>query len=174
MWIFGYGSLMWDGWESGFDGDDQSVATITGYRRVLNKASVRNWGSNSAPAPTLNLETSAGASCTGKAFHIPSNREADALAYLRRREGADFNFVDTAAHLADDRSVSIKVALYAGRNLVSFATQAELVAKIAAAQGTSGRATDYVFNLVDQLEAMNVQDPYLTSIAVALRGLNPV
>lgn len=174
MWIFGYGSLMWDGWESGFDGDEQSVATITGYRRVLNKASVRNWGSNSAPAPTLNLETSAGASCTGKAFHIPSNREADALAYLRRREGADFNFVDTAAHLADDRSVSIKVALYAGRNLVSFATQAELVAKIAAAEGTSGRATDYVFNLVDQLEAMNVQDPYLTSIAVALRGLNPV
>lgn len=174
MWVFGYGSLMWDGWQSDFDCDDQSVAAIAGYRRVLNKASVRNWGSNSAPGPTLNLEAAAGASCTGKAFHFPSNREAEALAYLRRREGADFNFVATDARLPDERSISVNAAIYVGRNLISYASDTELVAKIAAARGTSGRAADYVFNLVDQLEAMNVQDPYLTGIAVALRGLNPI
>lgn len=171
MWVFGYGSLMWwDEWESRFDCAERCIATVTGYRRVLKKASVVNWGSATAPGPTLNLVADGNASCTGMAFNIPSAKETDALAYLRIREGRDFNFVSASARLADGRVVAATVAIYAGRNLVSYANDYELVAKITAAGGTSGRATDYVLNLVAQLGTMGVDDPELTRIATRLRA----
>ena len=37
MWIFGYGSLMWDGWESEFVCQERAMATLSGYRRAFNK-----------------------------------------------------------------------------------------------------------------------------------------
>ena len=170
MWVFGYGSLMWDEWESRFDCTERCVATIAGYKRVLNKASVANWGSASAPGPTLNLVGDADASCTGVAFNIPAAKEAEALAYLRIREGREFNSVPANARLADERVVVATVAIYAGRNLVSYANDDELVSKIMAARGTSGRAIDYVLSLVAQLSSMGVDDPDLTRIAARLRA----
>jgi cation transport protein ChaC len=171
VWVFGYGSLMWwNEWESRFDCAERCIATVAGYRRVLNKASVANWGSASAPGPTLNLVSDGDASCTGMAFNIPPTKEAEALAYLHIREGRDFNFVSASARLADERVVVATVAIYAGGNLVSYANDDELVSKIVAARGTSGRAIDYVLNLVTQLGAMGVDDPELTRIAARLRA----
>jgi cation transport regulator ChaC len=56
MWIFGYGSLMWDGWESEFACQERAMATLSGYRRAFNKLSVANWGTKDAPCPTLKLD----------------------------------------------------------------------------------------------------------------------
>lgn len=39
MWVFGYGSLMWDGWEQEFGCLRRCVAVLKGYRRTFNKAS---------------------------------------------------------------------------------------------------------------------------------------
>ena len=51
MWIFGYGSLMWDGWEATFDCKRKERAVLKGYARSFTKASVKNWGSKTAPGP---------------------------------------------------------------------------------------------------------------------------
>lgn len=170
VWVFGYGSLMWDEWESRFNCDERSIATISGYRRVLNKASVVNWGTASAPGPTLNLVADVNTSCTGMAFDIPPTKEAEARAYLRVREGRDFNFVQANARLSDDRDVVATVAVYGGRNLITYTDEGDLVGKISAARGTSGRATEYVLKLVTKLEAMGVNDLELTRIAERLRA----
>jgi hypothetical protein len=42
MWIFGYGSLMFDGWESGYGCVRREWASLSGYRRVFGKKSVKN------------------------------------------------------------------------------------------------------------------------------------
>ena len=55
MWIFGYGSLMWDGWEKSFDCLETTNAILPNYQRVLNKKSVINWGTSDHPCPTLNI-----------------------------------------------------------------------------------------------------------------------
>jgi cation transport protein ChaC len=39
MWIFGYGSLMFDGWESERRCVERTWAELAGYRRVFNKRS---------------------------------------------------------------------------------------------------------------------------------------
>ena len=55
MWIFGYGSLMWDGWVNGYGCVHTVKATLPGYRRAFDKASVRNWGTQQHCGPTLNI-----------------------------------------------------------------------------------------------------------------------
>ena len=71
MWVFGYGSLMWDGWEKGFGCLRRSVVTLQGYGRTFNKASMKNRGTKHAPCPTLNLEKIEVGTCKGMAFEFP-------------------------------------------------------------------------------------------------------
>jgi cation transport protein ChaC len=168
MWVFGYGSLMWDGWEGDYGCSERSVATVQGYRRVLNKASVVNWGSASSPGPTLNLVPDAAAICSGMAFLIPDSETARTIAYLERREGRDFLFKDVDATLADGRKISAQVAIYSGRNLIDATSDDELVAKIMAAKGRDGTAADYVRNVAAKLSSIGVSDSYLTSIVEKL------
>jgi cation transport protein ChaC len=56
MWIFGYGSLMFDGWESGYGCVRRELAELAEYRRVFGKKSVKNWGTRECPGLTLNLK----------------------------------------------------------------------------------------------------------------------
>src|SRR6266516_5412200 len=55
MWIFGYGSLMFDGWEAACGCTDRKWADLPGYRRCFNKKSVESRGTREAPGLTLNL-----------------------------------------------------------------------------------------------------------------------
>ena len=70
MWVFGYGSLMWDGWQTQHGCTRQMLADLPGYSRAFNKASVRNWGSTQNPCPTLSLTE--GGNCRGMAFEFPA------------------------------------------------------------------------------------------------------
>ena len=71
MWVFGYGSLMWDGWERDFGGSRTDRAVLSGYRRSFNKKSVSNWGTSKSPGPTLGLEPDAAGECIRMVFEIP-------------------------------------------------------------------------------------------------------
>lgn len=55
MWIFGYGSLMWGGWEATYGCTERLWADLAGYRRAFNKKSVENWGMPQSPGLTLNF-----------------------------------------------------------------------------------------------------------------------
>jgi len=90
MWVFGYGSLMWDGWEVEFGAARRERATLPGVRRDFNKASWKNWGTRAVPAPTLGLVPEAGASCVGFAFEFADANRDRVLATLRDREGKSF------------------------------------------------------------------------------------
>jgi glutathione-specific gamma-glutamylcyclotransferase len=88
MWIFGYGSLMFDGWESDHGCVGRTWADLVGYRRVFNKKSVVNWGSKKRPGPTLNLKESATSVCRGVAFAFADDdsKSQDMLKCLTKRE----------------------------------------------------------------------------------------
>src|SRR5215472_13444781 len=88
MWIFGYGSLMFDKWESSYGCLRREWVDLAGYRRVFNKKSVKNWGTPNRPGLTLNLEKLDTGTCRGVAFEfsdaVVSNRAM--LNYLSKRE----------------------------------------------------------------------------------------
>jgi len=76
MWIFGYGSLMFDGWEAACGCTDRKWADLPGYRRCFNKKSVESRGTREAPGLTLNLVRAAGLVCRGIAFAFEDSDRA--------------------------------------------------------------------------------------------------
>jgi glutathione-specific gamma-glutamylcyclotransferase len=54
MWIFAYGSLMFDGWEAACGCIDRKWADLPGYRRSFNKKSIESRGAREVPGLTLN------------------------------------------------------------------------------------------------------------------------
>jgi cation transport protein ChaC len=89
MWVFGYGSLMWDSWEIDRGCLRRMTGELRGYVRTFNKLSVRNWGTRPYPGPTLNLVAS-DFSCRAIVFEFPESRRAEIVAYLVQREGKNF------------------------------------------------------------------------------------
>ncbi|WP_415869992.1 gamma-glutamylcyclotransferase [Burkholderia ubonensis] len=169
MWVFGYGSLMSDGWEVEFGCSVRAVAELHGYRRVFNKASVVNWGTKECPCPTLNLELATGASCVGIAFEFPEGKAAHVEAYLAKREGKDFNLAQLEIAVKEVGTVWAMVPLYTGKNIVSPSTTQALVSAVRRACGTHGACSDYVSNVHGQLSMLGIEDPAVTRFVELLR-----
>ena len=158
MWVFGYGSLIWDGWEKEFNCDKRSLADLHGYRRTFNKRSVRNWGTWRSPCPTLNLLKDDGGCCRGVAFHFSNEQEEIVLAGLRQREGKNFDFVQLPISLTDNCKVQAHTPFYTGANLISNVPPENLAKMIRDAKGCKGSCADYIAGLAKALAAHGIQD----------------
>src|ERR1700674_3075771 len=106
MWVFGYGSLMWDGWERALQGSRVDGAALRNYRRSFNKKSTENWGTRETPGPTLGLEPDVAGSCTGTAFEFPDDQRAPVEGLLTGREGRSFALVELPVILPDGRELA--------------------------------------------------------------------
>jgi len=161
VWVFGYGSLMWDGgWEAGFGCTTREQATLAGFRRDFNKGSVRNWGSNDVPCPTLGLHPDDDAQCTGLAFEFPDKGRRQLLTWLSDREGRSFSLEPKEVQLQSRARVSALVPIndlsantYLGDQPI--AVRAGLVKT---ASGTRGSCLDYVINVRTELAKLGIVD----------------
>ena len=168
IWVFGYGSLMWDSWENAFACRGRTVAAIHGFQRIFNKASVKNWGSQLNPGPTLNITPQPGAICHGTAFEFPSERRPEIMAYLRKREGG-FALQDLAVHLPTDQIVQAVVPLYHGKNILQSTAIEDTVNLVLAAKGSSGACVDYVYGIAKQLSDLGIEDHAVRQLVEAIR-----
>jgi cation transport protein ChaC len=173
LWIFGYGSLMW---QPGFDFADRVPGAIVGAHRALCIYSFHHRGTAERPGLVLGLDE--GGACRGVAYRVePAQRDAT-LAYLREREQITAVYVEATkpVSLLDGSGQEIEAVCYmadrkhpqyAGR--LSLERQAELVLSAA---GLSGTNLDYVLNTVRHLEEAGVHDATLAALAarIAARG----
>lgn len=173
MWVFGYGSLMFDGWENNFDCAQRAVAELRGYRRAFNKASVSNWGTHECPCPTLNLVLDAGATCIGVAFEFSEAQRADVEAYLARREGKNFKLSYVEVITKDRGSAQALVPLYSGKNLIRTSDTRAILQSVQRAQGSSGKCFDYVMDVYEQLAKLGINDPAVTEMREQLGNALP-
>src|SRR3546814_4674238 len=81
MWVFGYGSLMWN---PGFPHVERETALLRGFHRRFCVYSHRYRGTPERPGLVLGLDH--GGSCRGIAFRVPATEVADTLVYLWERE----------------------------------------------------------------------------------------
>ena len=135
MFVFGFGSLLWDGWESELGCLSKNKADLKGHRRKFNKASVKNWGNKKMPGPTLNIEKEDSSVCPGLAFEFSENDQEKILEYLREREGKAFPLRECTVTLEDGREVKAFVPIYKGKNILN-ETLEELAKKASQAEGT--------------------------------------
>lgn len=163
IWVFGYGSLMWN---PGFACAERRPAVMRGYHRAYMMYSTRNRGTPESPGMVLSLAP--GGQCVGMALGVEPGHEAEAMAYLDKREGVG------RAH----RRVLVPVHWYGEVNGpaqhvwtylpiltysnyiwgVPLARQAELVAS---GCGKTGTSFDYLRRVLEELKHLQVREPTL-------------
>ena len=142
VWVFGYGSLIWN---PAFHFVDQRVGTVYGYHRRFCLWVPLGRGSPDAPGLMLGLEP--GGSCRGMAFRIAPEAVEAELDIVWRREMVTYAYRPhwVRVHTADGIVAAIAFTInrrherYAGR-----LADAEVVRVVATAQGALGRSSDYL------------------------------
>ena len=161
MWVFGYGSLMWDGWEAAFGCMRKEQAMLAGFRREFNKGSVENWGSNDAPCPTLGLARDEGAECVGVAFEFPDRVRDRLVARLSNREGPSFSLEPLEVRLQSGTSVLALVPVNdtSARTYIGDLPASERASLVKSAHGRDGACLDYLINVRKELAKLEIVDP---------------
>ena len=153
VWVFGYGSLMWD---PGFPHADAAPALIRGWHRAFSIVSHESWGS--AERPGLVAALHAGGACRGLALRVRGRDRADALDYLDRRENAYRRIGATVELTAGRRRTTVSAVTYvfdaAHERAVGKLPLARTARLIAQGEGRKGSARGYLLNTVGCLTDM--------------------
>ena len=82
MWVFGYGSLLWN---PGFRYSRKEIARLDGYRRSFSMRSIHHRGTAENPGLVLALSTDRKSFCEGLAFEIEQGKELNLRIFKRSR-----------------------------------------------------------------------------------------
>ena len=169
MWVFGYGSLMWDGWEATYGCARRMPANLPEHSRVFNKKSLERWGTFNRPGLTLNL-TRAGA-CRGIAFAFNDATRGDIEAYLNHRESCEAT--EVAVQLPDGKEVLASTYIYEGPRLIDEDLSLhERAAMIIEAEGIAGSSYDYIRGVRAHLAELGVADVAVDELWHAVHALS--
>jgi cation transport protein ChaC len=170
LWVFGYGSLMWN---PGFPFLDRVPALLRGYHRALCVYSHVWRGTPGCPGLVLGLDR--GGACRGIAFRVAADAAAWAIDYLDRRERVTEVYVrkPVTALLADGDRVRMETYVvdrahpqYAGR-----LDPRESARLIRQGNGRGGANIDYLENAVRHLDEMGLKAGALHELAKLVEGL---
>ncbi len=169
LWVFGYGSLMWD---PGFVHSEVHPARIHGHHRSLCVWSWRHRGTPAEPGLVFGLDR--GGSCVGRAFRVPDTRKHEVLEYLRQREMIGGVYVPAMKPTRLQRGDSVSALTFVvRRNHPQYAgrlTPEQAAATVCGARGLGGPNTDYLAFTLRTLESLGVRDEPLRAV-LALVGL---
>ncbi len=172
MWIFGYGSLLWN---PGFKPAEQVRADLKGYSRSFCMLSVRHRGTEYKPGLVLALdEAGAEMVCSGMGLRASEAQADDVLAYLRERELISSAYEEKWINLTliDGRCVRA-VTYVVDQNHVQYCQydldhQARI---IAGAVGGRGPNPEYLYKTAELLQSLHIADTELDYLAKVVAKL---
>jgi cation transport protein ChaC len=163
LWLFGYGSLIWN---PGLPTVEAVRSKVHGYHRGLYLWSRVNRGTPEQPGLVLALDR--GGSCTGMAFRLAAQGALEHLDVLWRREMAMASYRPAwlPCTLADGRRVAA-LAFVMRRDATSYTGKlADPVVRtvLGCASGRYGTTFDYVSRTVDALRESGMPDRALEAL----------
>ncbi|MEM0978522.1 MAG: gamma-glutamylcyclotransferase [Pseudomonadota bacterium] len=172
IWIFGYGSLIWN---PEFPFEERCLADLSGYVRRFCMASIHHRGSPSNPGLVLALDRAASSSCRGMAFRIGQTNQEEHLNRLRERELVSSAYIETvqSVTLSDGRIVNA-LCYVVDRDHEQYIPDQPLAAQahqIARSVGGRGPNTEYLFQTVESLRRLGIEDPELEWLHDKVRQL---
>lgn len=172
MWVFGYGSLVWN---PGFEAQDRVIASLPGYHRSFCMRSIHHRGTDESPGLVLALDEAPGAVCHGVALSVPPEKAPEVLEYLRERELISSAYLEKVLEidLADGRRVEA-VTYVIDADHVQYCGGLDLEEQagiIARAVGGRGPNTEYLFNTADHLDQLGIMDRDLDWLVRRVRHL---
>jgi cation transport protein ChaC len=172
MWIFAYGSLIWD---PGFAVAERRIARVTGWHRSFCMRSIHYRGTVEAPGLVLALDRAEGAACDGVAFRVPEGAEAATLAYLREREMISDAYLEMQLPVTLQDGPVVQAVAYvinqANGQYCGRLSPEEQAAIIVASSGVRGPNRDYLYATVTHLAGLGIGDPDLAALAARVREI---
>ncbi|HTI86258.1 MAG TPA: gamma-glutamylcyclotransferase [Alphaproteobacteria bacterium] len=170
VWIFGYGSLMWN---PGFRYRRLEYGLVRGWHRAFCVYSQVWRGTPDRPGLVLGLDR--GGACKGVAFAVPLTDEAKVLAYLDERERvtnvylrrrlpvtlASGKIVDAWGYIVDRDHSQYACKL----------TTAKAARIIATSEGKGGTNPEYLENTILHLDQMGIPEGPLHDLRDRVRAL---
>ena len=172
IWVFAYGSLMWD---PGIRFAEVRLARVEGYQRRFGYRITTGRGSLECPALMLTLAPLPGI-CTGLVFRVPAKLVEDETAILWRREMVRGGYAPQWRKLATPQG-DIKALVFAANcahpEYVGELPLIETATVVATACGPLGSNRAYLESLANQLLALEIEDPYVAQLLAHVQDLGP-
>ena len=163
LWIFGYGSLVWN---PGFDYEQCQVATVMGFKRAFWQASHDHRGTQDYPGRVVTLVAEANSQCVGVVFKITHDIDQTLKALDHRekdgyvRKNLSVVPVGTDVELSAVTWIaSVDHSSWRGGEPIS-----QTAKVIANATGPSGSNRDYLINLHQTLKNLQINDEYVSEL----------
>lgn len=173
MWVFGYGSLLWN---PGFEVAQQQIAQLPGYTRSFCMRSIHHRGTVAEPGLVLALDEVHGATCAGVALAVAAGKEDETLAYLRERELISSAYLEKRVNVTLDDGRTVQAVTYvidADHDQycggIALEEQAQIIAK---AVGGRGPNTEYLYNTASHLAGIGLHDADLEWLTARVRALS--
>ncbi len=170
LWVFGYGSLIWD---PGFPVAERRIATLQGWHRSFCMRSIHHRGTVDKPGLVLALDRANGASCTGVAFRVAPGHEAGTLSALRERELVSSAYLEMTLPVTTDSGPLEALTYVIDPDHVQYCQlyREDQARIIATAIGGRGANRDYLWSTVAHLADLGIADPELEWLAERVRAL---
>ena len=173
LWVFGYGSLLWN---PGFPVAESRQARLEGYARSFCMRSIHHRGSEEEPGLVLALDACPGAACDGLALRAEPGTEAETIAYLRERELISSAYVERVLPLLLDGGQRVAAVVYViDAHHIQYCgglpleEQAQIIAR---AVGGRGPNTEYLYNTAAHLSEIGIPDADLDWLVHRVRALS--
>ncbi|MEO7854702.1 MAG: gamma-glutamylcyclotransferase [Rubrivivax sp.] len=168
LWVFGYGSLMWD---PGFHFTEVRLAELAGFQRRFSYRTTLGRGCPERPGLMLAIERCAG-DCHGLAFRVAAEVAQAESSIVWRREMIRGGYSPVLLPLRTPQGPL--TALSFAPNLAHPDHVGELpllqtAAHIASGVGVLGTNREYLEFLVAQLEHLGIDDAYMNELLVQVR-----
>jgi glutathione-specific gamma-glutamylcyclotransferase len=170
LWVFGYGSLIWD---PGFPAAERRIARVTGWHRSFCMRSIHHRGTVESPGLVLALDRAEGAVCDGVAFRVEPGEEAATLAALRERELISSAYLEARlpAGTAEGAIEALAYVIDPDHAQYCHLELEEQARIIAGAVGGRGPNRDYLWSTTAHLAELGIGDPDLDWLAGRVRAL---
>lgn len=169
LWVFGYGSLMWN---PAIHVSESLPARIEGFSRSFCMRLM--FGRGMPDNPGLMLCLVAGGSCAGIAHRIaPEHVESESrILWMREMLSGAYipTWVDLDLGARHVRGVTFVINTAHPRYLPGLAPE-EKARRIAKAEGHLGTNRDYLFRTVTALTDAGLSDPYLNDLHARVREI---
>ena len=181
VWIFGYGSLVWN---PGFSFEQSQVGHIRGWARRFYQGSTDHRGIPGSPGRVATLVADAQSVCWGLAYQVAGDSLESIFSYLDYREKGGFSRhqVDfypktagadrTDTHRPPISNTYVYVAQDDNLNYLGPAPVQEMAQQIFFSTGPSGPNREYLFRLAESLRGMGVTDEHVTELERYVRQLS--
>ena len=167
VWVFGYGSLMWN---PDIKLAEKRTGTVTGYHRSLCLKSMVYRGTPDYHGLVFGLDK--GDSCQGMAYRIAEENIHSEMNKIWEREMFAGTYIPTWVNVNTNQGAISAVTFVINNKHEHYIPDLELeeiAERVVKAEGTCGSCHDYVQNTVKSLHQLGLRDPALEQLLTLIK-----